>query len=50
MKINYIECSPRGKITFYKEFAQAYIEQAKKNIPDLELGIISIHDSLNLPD
>ena len=37
MKINYIECSPRGERSHSTKIAQAYIEQAKKNIPDLEL-------------
>ena len=33
MKINYIECSPRGERSHSTKIAQAYIEQAKKNIP-----------------
>ena len=49
MKINYIECSPRGKRSHSTKIAQAYIEQAKKNIPDLELNHINPW-SLNLPE
>ena len=49
MRINYIECSPRGKRSHSTKIAQAYIEQAKKNIPDLELNHINPW-SLNLPE
>ena len=49
MKINYIECSPRGERSHSTKIAQAYIEQAKKNIPDLELNHINPW-SLNLPE
>ena len=49
MKINYIECSPRGKRSHSTKIAQAYIEQAKKNIPDLELNHINPW-LLNLPE
>ena len=49
MKINYIECSPRGKRSHSTKIAQAYVEQAKKNIPDLELNHINPW-SLNLPE
>ena len=49
MKINYIECSPRGERSHSTKIAQAYIEQAKKNIPDLELKHIN-PGSLNLPE
>ena len=49
MKINYIECSPRGERSHSTKIAQAYIEQAKKNIPDLELNHINLW-SLNLPE
>ena len=49
MKINYIECSPRGKRSHSTKIAQAYIEQAKKNIPDLELNHINPW-TLNLPE
>ena len=49
MKINYIECSPRGKRSHSTKIAQAYIEQAKKNIPNLELNHINPW-SLNLPE
>ena len=49
MKINYIECSPRGKRSYSTRIAQAYIEQAKKNIPDLELNHINPW-SVNLPE
>ena len=49
MKINYIECSPRGERSHSTKIAQAYIEQAKKNIPNLELNHINPW-SLNLPE
>ena len=49
MKINYIECSPRGERSHSTKIAQAYIEQAKKNIPELELNH-SNPWSLNLPE
>ena len=49
MKINYIECSPRGERSHSTKIAQAYIEQAKKNIPDLVLNHINPW-SLNLPE
>ena len=49
MKINYIECSPRGERSHSTKIARAYIEQAKKNIPDLELNHINPW-SLNLPE
>ena len=49
MKINYIECSPRGERSHSTKIAQAYIEQAKKNIPDLELNHINPW-SLHLPE
>ena len=49
MKINYIECSPRGERSHSTKIAHAYIEQAKKNIPDLELNHINPW-SLNLPE
>ena len=49
MRINYIECSPRGKRSHSTKIAQAYIEQAKKNIPNLELNHINLW-SLNLPE
>ena len=49
MKINYIECSPRGERSHSTKIAQAYIEQAKKNIPDRELNHINPW-SLNLPE
>ena len=49
MRINYIECSPRGERSHSSKIAQAYIEQAKKNIPDLELNHINPW-SLNLPE
>ena len=49
MKINYIECSPRGERSHSTKIAQAYIEQAKKNIPDLKLNHINPW-SLNLPE
>ena len=49
MRINYIECSPRGERSHSTKIAQAYIEQAKKNIPELELNHINPW-SLNLPE
>ena len=49
MKINYIECSPRGTRSHPSKIAQAYIEQAKKNISDLELNHINPW-SLDLPE
>ena len=49
MKINYIECSPRGTRSHSSKIAQAYIEQAKKNISGLELKHINPW-SLNLPE
>ena len=49
MKINYIECSPRGERSHSTKIAQAYLEQAKKNIPDLVLNHINPW-SLNLPE
>ncbi len=49
MKINYIECSPRGTRSHSSKIAQAYIEQAKKNISDLELNHINPW-SLDLPE
>ena len=49
MKINYIECSPRGERSHSTKIAHAYIEQAKKNIPDLELNHINPW-SMNLPE
>ena len=49
MKINFIECSPRGTRSHSSKIAQAYIEQAKKNISDLELNHINPW-SLDLPE
>ena len=49
MKINYIECSPRGERSHSTKIAQAYIEQAKKNIEDLKIKNINPW-SLNLPE
>tara|TARA_B100001248_G_scaffold12376_1_gene8064 strand:- start:2757 stop:3380 length:624 start_codon:yes stop_codon:yes gene_type:complete len=49
MRINYIECSPRGERSHSTKIAQAYIEQAKKNIPSLELNHINPW-TLNLPE
>jgi len=49
MKINYIECSPRGKRSHSTKIAEVYIEQTKKNIPNLELNHINPW-SLNLPE
>ena len=49
MRINYIECSPRGKRSHSTKIAEVYIEQTKKNIPNLELNHINPW-SLNLPE
>ena len=49
MKINYIECSPRGDRSHSTKIAQAYLEQAKKNISDLKLKNINPW-SLDLPE
>ena len=49
MKINYIECSPRGDRSHSTKIALAYLEQAKTNIPDLELNNINPW-SLDLPE
>ena len=49
MKINYIECSPRGERSHSTKISQSYIEQAKKNMPNLELNHINPW-SLNLPE
>ena len=49
MKINYIECSPRGDRSHSTKIAQAYIEQAKKNIADLKIKNINPW-LLNLPE
>lgn len=49
MKINYIECSPRGDRSHSTKIAQAYLEQAKTNIPNLELNNINPW-SLDLPE
>ena len=43
MKINYIECSPRGERSHSTKIAQAYLEQAKKNIEDLKIKNIHLH-------
>jgi len=49
MKINYIECSPRGDRSHSTKIAHAYLEQAKKNISDLKLNNINPW-SLDLPE
>ena len=49
MRINYIECSPRGKRSHSTKIAEVYIEKKKKNIPNLELNHINPW-SLNLPE
>ena len=49
MKINYIECSPRGDRSHSTKIALAYIEQARKNISDLKLKNINPW-SLELPE
>tara|TARA_B100000035_G_scaffold264920_1_gene237103 strand:+ start:525 stop:1148 length:624 start_codon:yes stop_codon:yes gene_type:complete len=49
MKINYIECSPRGERSHSTKIAEAYVEQAKKNISNLKLNHINLW-SLDLPE
>ncbi len=49
MRINDLHCSPRRERSHSSKIAQAYIEQAKKNIPNLELNHINPW-SLNLPE
>jgi len=49
MKINYIECSPRGSRSHSSKIANQYIEQAKKNITDLNVRHINVWDE-NLPE
>ena len=49
MKINYIECSPRGSRSHSSKIANQYIEQAKKNLTDLNVRQINVWDE-NLPE
>ena len=49
MKINYIECSPRGSRSHSSKIANQYIEQAKKNLTDLNVRHINVWDE-NLPE
>ena len=49
MKINYIECSPRGERSHSSKIANQYIEQAKKNISDLNVRHKNVWDE-NLPE
>ena len=37
MKLNFIECSPRGSRSHSSKIANEYLEQAKKNVSDLEI-------------
>ncbi len=49
MKINYIECSPRGDRSHSSKIALQYIEQAKKNVSDIDIRHINLW-SENLPE
>ena len=49
MKINYIECSPRGSRSHSSKIANQYIEQAKKNLTDLNVRHINVWNE-NLPE
>ena len=49
MKLNYIECSPRAARSHSSKIANQYLEQAKKNVSDLEIRHINLWDE-NLPE
>ncbi len=49
MKLNFIECSPRGARSHSSKIANQYLEQAKKNVPDLEIRHINLWDE-SLPE
>ena len=49
MKLNFIECSPRGARSHSSKIANQYLEQAKKNVPDLEIRHINLWDE-RLPE
>tara|TARA_B100001057_G_scaffold378447_1_gene383828 strand:+ start:610 stop:1233 length:624 start_codon:yes stop_codon:yes gene_type:complete len=49
MKLNYIECSPRGTRSHSSKIADQYLEQAKKNVSDLEIRHINLWEE-NLPE
>ena len=49
MKINYIECSPRGNRSHSSKIANEYINQAKKNIKDISIRHINVW-SEDLPE
>ncbi len=49
MKLNFIECSPRGTRSHSSKIANEYMEQAKKNISDLEIRHINLWNE-NLPE
>ena len=49
MKLNFIECSPRGARSHSSKIANEYMEQAKKNVSDLEIRHINLWDE-KLPE
>jgi len=49
MKLNYIECSPRTTRSHSSKIANQYLEQAKKNVSDLEIRHINLWDE-DLPE
>ena len=49
MKLNFIECSPRGSRSHSSKIANEYMEQAKKNISGLEIRHINLWNE-NLPE
>ena len=49
MKLNFIECSPRGARSHSSKIANQYLEQAKKNVPNLEIRHINLWDE-SLPE
>ena len=49
MKLNFIECSPRGARSHSSKIANEYLEQAKKNVSDLEIRHINLWDE-DLPE
>tara|TARA_Y100000768_G_scaffold382440_1_gene362767 strand:+ start:61 stop:684 length:624 start_codon:yes stop_codon:yes gene_type:complete len=49
MKLNFIECSPRGARSHSTKIANQYLEQAKKNVPDIEIRHINLWNE-NLPE
>ena len=49
MKLNFIECSPRGARSHSTKIANQSLEQAKKNVPDIEIRHINLWNE-NLPE